>query len=231
MYSNGPKIVTNGLVLCLDAGNPKSYSGSGTTWTDLSRNGNTAILTNGPTFSSANGGHMVFDGTNDYARITSASTLNMGGKSFTADIWIAVSTTSGSERMIIEYNVWPTQGTYQVTTQPNQIVVNFIDANSGGKALYHSIPSFTNGAWTNVVGQFDTVNNTISLYINGSRVAQNTAVTQEIGNAVSNLHICSRGGGSLFLPCKMSSIKMYDRALSATEILQNYNATKGRFKL
>lgn len=229
--SGGPDIVENSLVLCLDAGNTKSYPGSGIIWRDLSGNRNDAALNNGPTFNSANGGHLVFDGTNDYAGITSASTLNMGGKSFTADIWIAVSTTSGSERMIIEYNVWSTQGTYQVTTQPNQIVVNFINANSGGKALYHSIPSFTNGAWTNVVGQFDTVNNTISLYINGSRVAQNTAVTQEIGNAVSNLHICSRGGGSLFLPCKMASLKIYNTALSATEILQNYNATKGRFRL
>lgn len=229
--SGGPDIVENGLVLCLDAGNTKSYPGSGTAWADISRNGNNAVLTNGPTFSLADGGHMVFDGTNDYAIISNSSSLNMGSKSFTADIWIAVSTTSGTERMILEYNVWSTQGTYQVTTQPNQIVVNFIDANSGGKALYHSIPSFTNGAWTNVVGQFDTVNNTISLYINGSRVAQNTAVTQEIGNAVSNLYICSRGGSGLFLPCKIASVKMYNIALSATEILQNYNATKGRFRL
>lgn len=230
--SGGPDIVENGLVLCLDAGNIKSYPGSGIIWRDLSGNRNDAALNNGPTFNSANGGHLVFDGTNDYAGITSASTLNMGGKSFTADIWIAVSTSSGSERIIFEYNVWSTQGTYQVTTQSgNQIVVNFINAQAGGKALYYTYTPFTTGIWTNVVGQFDTVNNTISTYINGSMVAQNTAVTQEIGSAVSSLHICSRGGGSLFLPCKMASLKIYNTALSATEILQNYNATKGRFRL
>ena len=68
--SRGPKIVTNGLVLYLDAANKKSYPGSGTTWTDLSGNNNTGTLTNGPTFDSNNGGSIVFDGTNDYVSNT-----------------------------------------------------------------------------------------------------------------------------------------------------------------
>ena len=60
-----PRTITDGLVLCLDAANRKSYPGSGTTWTDLSGRGNTGTLTNGPTYSSANGGSIVFDGTDD----------------------------------------------------------------------------------------------------------------------------------------------------------------------
>ena len=64
--AHSPSLVMNGLVLALDAANPKSYPGSGTTWTDLSGRGNTGTLTNGPTYSSANGGSLVFDGTNDY---------------------------------------------------------------------------------------------------------------------------------------------------------------------
>ncbi len=63
---SGPNIVTNGLVLHLDAANTKSYSGSGTTWTDLSGNGNNGTLTNGPTFDSANYGSVVHDGVDDY---------------------------------------------------------------------------------------------------------------------------------------------------------------------
>jgi len=70
-----PRIVTDGLVLALDAGNTKSYPGSGTTWTDLSGNGNTGTLTNGPTFDSANGGSIVFDGTNDYVQVTGSITV------------------------------------------------------------------------------------------------------------------------------------------------------------
>ena len=64
LYS--PKIVTNGLVLCLDAGNNKSYPGSGTTWNDLSGNNNTGSLVNGPTFTGSFGGSVAFDGVNDY---------------------------------------------------------------------------------------------------------------------------------------------------------------------
>ena len=62
----GPRIVSNGLVLCLDAANKRSYPGTGTTWTDLSGNSNNGTLTNGPTFSAGNMGSILFDGTNDY---------------------------------------------------------------------------------------------------------------------------------------------------------------------
>ena len=63
--AHSPRIVTDGLVLCVDAASKRSYPGTGTTWTDL-KGGNNGTLTNGPTFSSANGGSVVFDGTNDY---------------------------------------------------------------------------------------------------------------------------------------------------------------------
>ena len=66
-----PKIITDGLVLCLDAGNTKSYPGSGTSWSDLSGQGNTGTLVNGPTYSSADGGSIVFDGSNDYGSLSS----------------------------------------------------------------------------------------------------------------------------------------------------------------
>ena len=74
--SHSPKIVTDGLVLCLDAGDRKSYSGSGTTWSDRSGNGYNATLNNGPTFNSANGGSIDFDGSNDYATITDVIIAN-----------------------------------------------------------------------------------------------------------------------------------------------------------
>jgi hypothetical protein len=75
----GPKTVTNGLVLCLDAADKNSYSGTGTTWTDLTGNGNNGTLTNGPTFNSANGGSISFDGTNDYIDCGSNSILKLTG--------------------------------------------------------------------------------------------------------------------------------------------------------
>ena len=63
--THSPRIVTDGLVLCLDAANAQSYPGTGTTWTDRSTSGNNETLTNGPTFDSANRGAIVFDGSND----------------------------------------------------------------------------------------------------------------------------------------------------------------------
>jgi len=74
----GPKIITNGLILCLDAASTKSYPGSGTTWFDRSGNGNNGVLTNGPTFSSTNGGSIVFDGTNDYVQVAGSVTISTG---------------------------------------------------------------------------------------------------------------------------------------------------------
>ncbi len=224
--AGGPDLIQDGLVLCLDAANTKSYPGSGTSWVDLSRNGNNATLTNGPTFSSADGGHMVFDGTNDYAVVSNSSSLNMGNKSFTADVWLAVTSFSSAERMILEYNVWGNSGTYQLTSYGNLIIINFVGTSQAG----YTYTPFTTGVWLNFVGVFDNANNFRYIYINGSRAATQST-TEEIASAVSSLYIGSRGGGSLFLPCKMSSIKMYNRALSDAEILQNYNATKGRFRL
>lgn len=82
--SGGPDIVPDGLVLALDAANIKSYAGSGTIWNDLSGNNNSGSLVNGPTFNSANGGSIVFDGVNDYVSLSSAVNTNT---SFTLGFW------------------------------------------------------------------------------------------------------------------------------------------------
>ena len=69
--SHSPRIVTDGLVFCVDAGDKMSYPGAGTTWTDLSKNRNNGTLINGPTFDSANGGSISLDGSNDYISVGS----------------------------------------------------------------------------------------------------------------------------------------------------------------
>jgi hypothetical protein len=94
MSINSPiKAVNTELVVCLDAGNLKSYVGSGTTWNDLTKNGRNGTLTNGPTFSGANGGTIVFDGTNDYVAVTPMYNFATSNQ-LTAIIWAksAVST-------------------------------------------------------------------------------------------------------------------------------------------
>ena len=88
----GPDIVTNGLVLYLDAANNRSIVSGSTTWFDLSRNGNTGSLINGPTYSSANGGSIVFDGANDYVACGNLTTLN----NMSIGMWVKVLSNAGS---------------------------------------------------------------------------------------------------------------------------------------
>ena len=91
----GPDITTNGLILSLDAANRKSYPGSGTTWFDRSGNGINGILTNGPTFSAANGGSLVFDGINDVVNTTTSIIDRSDGQEITVSCWIKPTRTSG----------------------------------------------------------------------------------------------------------------------------------------
>ena len=88
MLAHGPSIITQGLVLALDAADRNSYPGTGTAWTDLSGNGNNGTLTNGPTYNSANGGSIVFDGSNDYVNFSYNSSLNIGGLNITLSSWV-----------------------------------------------------------------------------------------------------------------------------------------------
>jgi hypothetical protein len=91
--ANAYSIITSGLLLNLDAGNTASYPGTGTTWTDLSGNGYNGTLTNGPTYSSSNGGTIVFDGTNDVASF--GNILNIGLSSWTMSCWVKFNYVSG----------------------------------------------------------------------------------------------------------------------------------------
>jgi hypothetical protein len=157
----------------------------------------------------------------------------MGGRSYSGEVWIAITSSSANERIIFEYNTWFNSGTYQLTTlNSNTITTTFVEAYLvGNQSLSHTYSSLSSNIWVHIVNQFDTTNNALRLYVNGVFAAQTTGVTQEIGNVNSNLYIMSRGGTSLFLPAKLGILKIYNRALSAAEILQNYNAQKSRFNL
>ena len=93
-FSYSPKVVTDGLVLYLDAANPKSYVSGSTAWNDVSRGGNNGTLTNGPTFNSANGGSIVFDGVNDYVALGNISSLILANNQFTISYWLRMTGTA-----------------------------------------------------------------------------------------------------------------------------------------
>ena len=230
----GPDIIESGLVLCLDAANKNSYPGSGTTWTDLTGNGNNGTLTNGPTFSAGNQGSIVFDGTNDYVNVANTGTdFRFANVTFTVSLWIK--TTSSTGGVIISKGAtastagWLFQfdsaGTVSGTTK-----------GSDGFNTYNrtSTATVNNNTWRNIVSIYTTNtstlgSNTISIYIDG--VLSNgtgTLGTIVYATTTDTVQIARRPTGNYWAG-SIANTQIYNRSLTATEILQNYNATKSRF--
>jgi hypothetical protein len=224
MYT-GPNIVTDGLVLALDAANTKSYISGSATWNDLSGNNNSGSLVNGPTFSSANGGSIVFDGSDDYMSFSNLIVnTNIG---FTWDFWIKLGDPQtiypGVWSYIYNYrNVAAFEvGTYSPTGSPVSFL--FKDNTTGSQIG----SPFIGNIWTNVtIG----CNTTIPfMYINGILRGTSTAFTNS-DVPIINLFRSQFTGGSNY-KANLSSFKVYNRALTASEVLQNYNGQKARFGL
>ncbi len=231
----GPRIVSNGLVLCLDAANKRSYPGTGTTWTDLSGNSNNGTLTNGPTFSAGNMGSISFDGTNDYIDTANSTGLNFTNTTGTISFWFKTSASTANGPIMISKNMDATGG--WAISMESSAIPYFETKNSGGgaTAFYRYVNKVCNdGIWHNVVAVFTTsttviVNNTASMYLDG--VLANGAQTQLTvygGNTAGTVQIARRSSGNYYNG-NISSLQIYNRGLTATEVLQNYNATKSRF--
>lgn len=209
----GPYIVMDGLVLCLDASIPSSYSTTNsTTWKDISKNRNNFTLVNGPTFDSTNGGSIVFDGIDDYARFPSG----LLDTNFTFTSWFKTTDVTleqalydgnyGAGSVIIE--IWASKINYQV----------------GGSYGWVSNPLTSNIIYCITISK--TAGNRGVFYLNG--VVNGSTTIPNDGNKNNPAKI----GGSQF-PFKGNIYQtlIYNRALSATEVLQNYNATKSKFGL
>jgi len=218
---HSPIIVTDGLVLCLDAGNPKSYPGSGTSWSDLSGEGNNGTLTNGPTYSSSNRGSIVFDGTNDYVSVSNSSSLNSSTN--TLICWAKSNTATWNE--------------YGFLMSKRDVFVMHPQINIKTVRLYYRL----NNAWQSesVTPENITIWNmyacswdgtTLSAYLNGNLI--NSGVkTGPLNTADTGVLEIGRddGIGSRVFNGNISQVKIYNRALTAAEIQQNFNATRGRF--
>ena len=227
----GPIEVTDGLIVHLDGGNSRSYSGSGTSILSLSGLGNTGILINGPTFSSSNGGQIIFDGTNDYIKLPVNNAYNLNNGSLTVEVFYSIINPIIGERMILEHNVWNAAGLYQLTFATNNVYrLVFPEAWNLGQQLDYTDTNLELNKWTHVVATFNTSTNTSRLYINTQLKTERTDITAELGNSTSDIFIFCRNGTGLFLAAKLGHIKLYNRALTATEILQNYHAAKGRYR-
>lgn len=226
-----PGIVTNGLVLNLDAANIKSYPKSGTTWRDLSGLNNNGTLTNGPTFNSNNNGSMVFDGVDDYVNCGNIGDYTT--RTYTLSAWfyprfdfldggrsiITKTTNCSTAEFYLEYGrvankiIFLTRDDLTLTSTNTYLKNNW----------HHAVLTRANngnGTYTSI------------LYVNGlldNTVTVNYAGTGGSGNLTLGVSFgCTAIG---YFNGSISNVQIYNRALSASEVQQNYNATKTRFGL
>ena len=218
-----PKIVTNGLVLALDAGNRKSYPGSGTAWTDLSGNGNHGTLTNGPTYDNNNLGSFVFNGTDKY--INGSLPTVGAGAAVTIEAVIKLNdVTLGTTKDIINQGRSGTTFSYGMIINGNNL--RFRNSNSD-HAL--SLPTaLITGVWYHLV--LSSLGAVTTGYCNG--ISQGTAAVGVTTNSIADYHISRRSSNSAseFMNGNIALIRVYNnRAFTSTEVQQNFNALRGRY--
>ena len=249
-YANG-KIVTNGLVLSLDAADRNSYLGSGTSWFDLSNNGNTGTLINTPTFDSNQGGAIKFNATNNYVTVADSNSIDFNQSELTVSLWFNRGTILGpligdQQNLIIKgSSIEPTgdQLNYSVSLYGPTGGGYIRWANGalgGGSAIYSpSSQIFFENTWynfcyTHVSGNAPMPYLNAVLQTNYTFTSGNAAVPFKANSFV--LTLVGDGtrpaeSSTALFNGRIAIVHLYNRALTASEILQNYNATKSRFGL
>jgi hypothetical protein len=233
---HNPRIVTNGLLLCLDAGNPKSYPGSGTTWTDLSGTGNNGTLVNTPTYDAS--GYFNFD----YLQSESVSFSNsssiqfLNRSAYTLEAWVYPTRNPGA-------NNWTGIFDREDTSTGSRDGYNLYFLGSAGTSTSFGTERFVAGVnnftfvgldqsvtvnnWSHIVATYN--GTTLTLYRNGSSVGTPATTTGNITNTSKTLTVGVRGGQ--YFGGRIANAKIYNRALTAVEIERNFNALRGRFGL
>jgi hypothetical protein len=217
----GRKIVTDGLVLCLDAADRNSYVSGSTTWRNIVGSNN-GTLTNGPTFNTGSGGSIVFDGVDDYVNLfplTSTSSL-------TVDFWFK-NNANGIKVITGMYNGSGADWWVGIWSD-NKFTFSF---GSPTKADLYSNTTVNDGLIRHTSCVYDKSTNSAALYING--ILQSTGSTPStVTQPGGNLTIGRFGDYNLFYwPGNIYNYRIYNRALTADEVAQNYNAQKARFGL
>lgn len=213
-------VVTNGLVMCLDAANIKSYPGTGTIWTDISANGKNGTLVNTPAYSSVNNGSLVFNGTTNYVSCGNFGTFYPNG---TISMWI-------NSAVMANWN-------NPFSTQSGNIGIRFEETALGGfyvvvgndSATYTIHNYITSGmltnTWYNIVLVWNVSGNNVIGYLNGTQVF-NEAQTYW---ATTMPTVTIGVWGTRYWNGSISKLGIYNTSLSADQVKQNFNALRGRY--
>ena len=236
-FNYSPKTVTDGLVLCLDAANTKSYPGSGTTWNDLSKSVNNGTLVNGPTFTTGSSGGIVFDGSNDYVSASDNTTLRP--TIFTIDTWFKATSYSSLNVVLTKpFNGPPWSNpylSYMIRIESSGTVLNCATNNGSYQSIATS-QTFTAGVVYNISFTYNSSTGAAVVYLNGSQINSGTLGSGTISYSTLPFLIGGGNGGSVQgvgenFAGTIYSVKLYNKALTAVEITQNYNTLKRRFGL
>ena len=224
-FYRGPNIVTDGLVFAVDAGSERSYPGSGTTGTDLISS-ESITLNNGVGFSTDKGGTWTFDGSDDY--IQTSFGQNIVSTGFSVNFWFNVTgnATCFFMQMYVNSDVDTVFRIERNSAGSNSVEFGHSPNGSGGMSELVST-NFPNDEWQSCTIAYN--GSTKYIYRNGA-LDTSVSASDVYFYTGAILRIAGRQTSSL-LPIngKMPSVKVYNKALSAAEILQNYNAQKSRF--
>lgn len=238
--SHSPSIVTSNLILCLDAANPKSYSGSGNTWFDITGRANHGTLVNGPSYSSNSGGFISCDGTNDYIEILDNSIFDFGANNFSVEYWFRKNATSSNSNYwgVNKWNTGASAGT-------NEWVLSLGNSSSGiGESIEFAIESGSTSyamiipntptlhLWNQVVGIRAGAG--LSVYMNGALIGTSSPVgittTTSVNNISGrNIRIANSALNNYYNKVDSSIVRIYNKALTPDEVKQNYDANKTRY--
>ena len=232
--------VTNGLVLNLDPANIKSYQGSGSTLSDLSTSSNHATLIGSPTHNASNG--LTFNGTSQYGRIPSVNGVSnfTNTQQYSVEIWFNPSNgqPNAGEAELLEKWDLNNEPRYPYVFRYNENLSRmFVACYDGSNFPSLSVSGIPVNTWKQIVGVFDFVTKTLTVYkdgvsagsisLNGVGQVSNSSPTA-IG---TRLNSSSGYLSGIMFKGTVGIIRMYNKALSSTEILQNFNANKTRYGL
>ena len=231
VYGGTSGIVTTNIVLDLDVTNSSSYGGSGTTWTDLSGQGNNATLVNGPTYYASHGGYLSFDGSNDHATLPA---IDISGNEITFSIWtFAQSDTTASLIFLGDSTDTSGWNGRQLNVHLPYTNSYYFDKGHDGTTVDRINGSLPNSDWQNAwVNWTFTANastGSMKIYRNAELYASGTGKTRTLSNANGDIRRIARTGGSAHYDGYISKILLYKKELTASEVLQNYNATKSDY--
>ena len=229
------KTVTDGLILALDAANTKSYPGSGTTWTDLSGITGNSTLTNGPTYNSANGGSIVFDGVNDLVSVPTTSIYNFSASRITIELWMKTNGTPAAYQQLVNTDNSGDVSSWSLGFAGSNFAFVTDSYQGSGNESYApriATSSFPVNTWTHVVTTSSGGGSVGKMYINGVSQIDGTLTTYQLpydsGRPIGiGLEPVT---GRFPFKGSIGVVRIYkNKAFTQAEVTQNFNALRGRY--